>query len=173
MDHVTQLVDIDLLDVVYEGAWIGENFYQVRHSFSVNYKGVENLMATVGYKASYANPEWTHGAYALLGYTMDKLYVEFDTDLIVAPETYMYFEGAVEYNLGVASVRGFAAYEKDDKGIGNGNLTYSLRSYNDSVNEFQVGAEVSFPIGSGEFNVGANYADDYGWKIPAFYKIAF
>jgi len=163
--------DTDMFGILYEGNWKGNDFDMIRHSLSFNYTGVENLMATVGYKGAYGATDWTHGAYALLGYTMDKLYVEFDVDAVIAPDVKLYLEGAVEYDVGLAKLRGFFAYDDEV-----GNLTYSKVTYEDSVNEFQVGAEASVPFGNAgltEFNVGFNYADDYGWKIPMFFRVAF
>jgi len=131
-------------------------------TFGAEFVGVENLSAVAGVKLENDGDAF-FGIYSIVGYTMDKLFIEaagqYNTAGKSAKKGY-YFEGQAEYTLETLSVRGFGQYNKDT-------------AVTDSGNEYLVGAELSIPVGGGEFNVGVNYGDVTEVSLPVYLKIAF
>lgn len=128
----------------------------------VEYVGTENLDAVVGLKMENDGDAF-YGIYSIVGYKMDKLFIEGAGQYNTAGKTALkgyYVEGNVEYTDTGYSVRGFGQYQKDNDLAGDGN-------------KYLVGAEVSFPVGTGELNAGLNYGDVTKASIPVYLTINF
>jgi len=132
-------------------------------TFGAEFVGVENLSAVAGGKVYNDGTDPFFGIYSIIGYTMDKLFVEVAADINTKTDLVdsgYYFEGQAEYTLETLSVRGFGQYNKD-------------HDLAEAGNEYLVGAELSVPVGGGEFNVGVNYGDVTEVSLPVYLKIAF
>ncbi|HOX33244.1 MAG TPA: hypothetical protein PLB91_13015 [Spirochaetales bacterium] len=132
-------------------------------TFGAEFVGVENLSAVAGLKLDNDGTDPVMAVYSIVGYTMDALFFEvagqylFETDLV---ESGYYFEGNAEYTVETYSVRAFGQY--NDK-----------MDLAEAGNEYLIGAELSIPVGSGEFNAGFNYGDATKVSVPVYLKIAF
>lgn len=159
-----------------KAAFTGTSGGDVVGHVSGEFVGVENLSAVAGLKMLNDGTDGFFGIYSIVGYTMDKLFFElagqYNTDTDILDASY-YIEGNVEYTTEAYSVRAFGQYNdsKLDQKDASGDDVYSFDL--GGAGEYLVGAELSIPVGAGEFNVGLNYSDLNEVKIPVYLKIAF
>jgi len=175
-------------DIMYGAAYSVEKLLNLKAAFtgtsggdvighvSGEFVGVENLSAVAGLKMLNDGTDGFFGIYSIVGYTMDKLFFElagqYNTDTDILDASY-YIEGNVEYTTEAYSVRAFGQYNDSilDQKDASGDDVYSFDL--GGAGEYLVGAELSIPVGAGEFNVGLNYSDLNEVKIPVYLKIAF
>jgi len=136
---------------------------------SAEYVGVENLSAVAGVKIMNDTEDPFFGIYTIVGYTMDALFFEvagqFNTETDILDASY-YVEGNVEYTTEAYSVRAFGQFNDSEQ--------ESVRLFDlGGVGDYLIGAELSLPVGGGEFNVGFNYGDESEFALPVYLKIAF
>jgi hypothetical protein len=136
---------------------------------SAEYVGVENLSAVAGVKIMNDTEDPFFGIYTIVGYTMDALFFEvagqFNTETDILDASY-YVEGNVEYTTEAYSVRAFGQFNDSEQD--------SVRLFDlGGVGDYLIGAELSLPVGGGEFNVGFNYGDESEFALPVYLKIAF